>query len=394
MAKKKPQNPEILNYACLVTDLKAILEVEKIWLDKAVNQIKIQVSWKIGERIYQELESQAQLSGYATPIYQKLSKDLNLTSKYLSATVRFFHLYSCPQRLSSELTWSHYYELITIDDEKVRRFYELHAISQSWTVRKLREKIRKKEHEKFEKAQIPLPQPVLDIPEVDQVIKNTYHFDFIQVPKAYSERDLERALINQIGKFLIELGTGFFFVGNQYKIVIAGNYHHVDLVFFHAQLACYVLIDLKIQKFEDTFVGQMNKYLRYFREHINLPYMRPPIGLIICKSVNNEEVYYALEGLEKKIFIAEYKLYLPKTDDMLKALQKESTNFATMKVSARQNRMLKKLPRKKTFTIRQYQELASVSISTAQRDIQQLLKMNLLLKKGSGKNTCYSLVNN
>ena len=394
MRKANKVSNDMINYNQLVTDLKAILDVEKIWGQRAANQIKIQITWKIGERIFQEMQHQAEKSSYLMPLYHKLAKDLNLAVHYLAATVKFFRLYPCPQLISGELSWSHYYQLITIEDEKIRRFYELQAIANDWSVRELKKRIQVGEHQKLEKTQIPLPPPLPDIPEIQEVIKNRYNFDFIQLPDAYSESDLERALINQIGKFLLELGSGFFFAGNQYKITIAGNSHYVDLVFFQAHLACYILIDLKIEKFQDMFIGQMNKYLRYFREHINLPYMRPPIGLIICKSVHAEEVYYALEGLEKKIFIAEYQLHLPQKRQLLDALKNPQSNghFASMRVSARQTKALNKLRGKKEFAMKEYKQVAQVSMATAQRDLQQLISKGVVEKKGIGKKTCYRFI--
>lgn len=387
-------NLQSLDYSRLISDLKGILAIEKVWGERALNHIKIQITWRVGERISQEFRSQEEGKKYGNAIYAKLAKDLNISKSHLFAAVKFFLRYPFPQYLSHELTWNHYKLLSTVDNDQIRRFYEIQSISNKWSVRELQKRIRSEEHKKIESSNVSLPSSFMVIPEVADIIKNSYNFDFIQLSQNYTEKNLEKSLINQIGKFLLELGSGFFFGGNQYRITISGNSHYIDLVFFHVHLSCYILIDLKIEKFQDSFVGQMNKYLRYFRERINLPYMRPPIGIIICKSMDAEEVYYALEGLERKIFIAEYQLYLPTREQIVTALQSNSSsNLTSLKISERQSRALAKLEKLANFQVNDYKRTANTSLSTAQRDIQNLVKEGVLTKKGKGRKTCYTINN-
>ena len=128
--------------------------------------------------------------------------------------------------------------------------------------------------------------------------------------------------MNNIRKTLLELGRNFCFMGEQVKILIAGQYHWIDLLFYHRELQCLIAVDLKKEKFKDEHVGQMNKYLTYLREHEKFEWERDPIGLIICEERNKEEVHYALGGLEEKIFVAEYRTKLPTEKEIEERLKK------------------------------------------------------------------------
>mgnify|MGYP001070058233 CR=1 FL=1 len=156
----------------------------------------------------------------------------------------------------------------------------------------------------------------------DQVFKNTYSFDFLNLQKGYTEKQLENAILSNAEKVLFEFGSDFSLAGRQKKIIIDNAIHTIDLEFYHRGIPCVVIVDLKIGKFKAEYIGQMNKYLNYYRENRKYKWEKNPIGLIICEYKSKEEVHYALGGLENKIFIAEYRAKLPSEAEIVKRLRK------------------------------------------------------------------------
>jgi len=151
-----------------------------------------------------------------------------------------------------------------------------------------------------------LPQPQSDLAK--QTLKNPYIFDFLSLSEKYKEKDLEDALTNRIIHFLLELGNGFAFVGRQYQVVVNGDEYRIDLLFYHLKLRCYVVVDLKVVKFEPEFAGKMGFYIAAIDEQVKMPIDNPTIGLIICKSKNDVVVRYALQNIKQPVGVAEYRL--------------------------------------------------------------------------------------
>lgn len=166
---------------------------------------------------------------------------------------------------------------------------------------------------KDKKAVLKLSEKGQLIESPSDLIKDPYVFEFLGIPEQniVKERDLENKLIENLQKFLLELGKGFSFVGRQFKITIDNQHFYVDLVFYHRILKCFVLIDLKTQKVKHQDIGQMNLYLNYFKEEENVENDNKPIGIIIAKDKHEFLVKYATGGLSNKIFVSKYQLYLP-----------------------------------------------------------------------------------
>jgi len=139
-------------------------------------------------------------------------------------------------------------------------------------------------------------------------LKDPYNFDFLSMSKKYNERELEDALIEHISHFLLELGSGFAFVGRQYQLVVGGDEFFVDLLFYHIRLKCYVVVELKTVKFKPEFAGQLNFYVSAINAELKEPNDNPTIGILICKSKNNTVVEYALNSIDNPIGVSEYEL--------------------------------------------------------------------------------------
>ena len=155
----------------------------------------------------------------------------------------------------------------------------------------------------------------------EEAFKDSYNFDFLSLPEKYSEKDIENGLISRVEQLLMEFGTDFALLARQKPIIIDGEYHRIDLELYHRGLPCMILADIKIGKFKADYVGQMNKYLNYYRENRKYEWELDPIGLIICEYKGKEEVHYALGGLNNKIFVSEYKSKLPDEKEIEKKLK-------------------------------------------------------------------------
>jgi len=220
--------------------------------------------------------------------------------------------------VSHQLSWSHFVELLKIDDELERKFYENQSIREKWSVRELR---RQKDSALFQrlalskdkKGIINLAQYGQVIKSHSDVIKDPYILEFLGLPEQerYSEKQLEKRIIENLQTFLLELGKGFAFIGSQYRITLNNTHFYVDLVFYHRILKCFILIDLKIGEAKHQHIGQMNMYLKYFHKEENISDDQETIGIILVAAKDEIMVEYATGGLSSKVFVSKYQTYLP-----------------------------------------------------------------------------------
>ena len=237
-------------------------------------------------------------------------------------------------KLLRTFTFSHFIELLRLDDNLKRVFYEVEAIKGNWSVRELKRQINSQSFERVGlsknkkelieslnlKSEVYLPQ---------QIIKDPYILEFTGLEEKikYSENDLESSLLNHIQDFLLELGNGFCFEARQKRISIDNEHDKVDLVFYHRILKCHILIDLKIREFSHADVGQMNFYLNYYKNEISDISDNPPIGLILCANKNHTKVEYATAGLDNNLFVSKYKINLPSVKEMEEFIEDELDSF-------------------------------------------------------------------
>jgi predicted nuclease of restriction endonuclease-like (RecB) superfamily len=234
---------------------------------------------------------------------------------------------------SFPLPWSAYVRLLSVKNEAARRFYETEALRCGWSVRQLDRQINSQFYERIALSQnkAAMLQKV-ETPEAsdgltpEQAIKDPFVLEFLNLKDEYSESDLEDALIAHLADFLMELGDDFAFVGRQRRLRLDDSWFRVDLLFFHRQLKCLIVIDLKVGKFSYADAGQMHMYLNYAKEHWMKPGENLPIGLILCAGKGTAEAHYALEGLTNKVLAAEYQTVLP--DEKLLADEIEKTQQA------------------------------------------------------------------
>jgi len=320
----KKQIETVAGYNEILRDIRSLLEKATYQAYKAVDNLRVQTYWQIGERIVRAELEHKERADYGENVIERLAIDLGFQKRDIYRMVQFYKIYPIVTSLMSQLSWTHYTVLITIDDEEKRQFYEIQTVQNSWSVRQLKKQIKGnlyqrtlKEKEITTTISFPL-MPILP----EQVFKDTYNFDFLQLQNGHSEKQLEEGLLANVERLLLEFGSDFSLAGRQRRIMIDQEIHTIDLEFYHRGIPCIILVDLKIGKFKSEYVGQMNKYLNYYRENKKYSWERSPVGLIVCEYKGKEEVHYALGDLEDKIFVAEYKAKLPGEKELERGVRK------------------------------------------------------------------------
>lgn len=369
--------PNQADYALVHADIVALLESAHRTAARSVNALMTASYWEIGRRIVEFEQSGQDRATYGEALIQRLSADLTrrfgrgFSPRNIEQMRRFYQcwptaqirqtlsgklaFHQVPQTASAELTsslisqtpsafsadlpvlaqafplpWSAYVRLLSVKNEKARSFYETEALRCGWSVRQLDRQVNSQFYERIalsrnkaamlQKAEVAEADDMLT-PE--QAIKDPFVLEFLNLKDEYSESELEDALIQHLADFLLELGDDFSFVGRQRRLRLDDTWFRVDLLFFHRQLKCLVVIDLKVGKFSYADAGQMHLYLNYAREHWMKPGENPPVGLILCAGKGSAEAHYALEGLPNKVMAAEYQMVLP--DEKLLADELDKT---------------------------------------------------------------------
>jgi len=235
------------------------------------------------------------------------------------------------------LSYTHFEELVAIEDPLKRSFYEEECVRGNWSVRELQRQIGSLYYERtaLSKDKKRLAKTVLGKAErmnPAQVIRDPYIFEFLGLHphEALSEANLEGQLIDRLQEFLLELGRGFCFEARQKRILIGGEHFFVDLVFYHRILKCHVLIELKVDTFSHEYLGQLNSYVNWFRLHEMTGNDNPPIGILLCTKKNEALVEYALAGMDNTLFVSKYQVELPKKEEIRHFIEEQIRNKGDM----------------------------------------------------------------
>ena len=235
-----------------------------------------------------------------------------------------------PEKIVSKLSFSHIVELIKIDDDLKRTFYEMECIKGTWSVRELKRQISSLYYERSGLSSKPerlseLVNQKIEPKQPTDIIKNIYAFEFLGLRKQelVEESDLETALLDHLQEFILELGNGFCFEARQKRILIGQEYYFIDLVFYHRVLKCHILIDLKIGAFEHGDIGQLNTYLNFFKEEISSPGDNPPAGILLVAEKDHALVKYATAGIDENLFVQQYLIKLPGKNQLEKYIEGE-----------------------------------------------------------------------
>lgn len=317
----------------MVAEIRQVLEAARGHIAHQVNSELLYAYWNIGRIMVENEQSQPERADYGKRTIRELSRALTkelgkgFSVSNLQFMRRFYLTYQIQQTVSVKLSWSHYCELLSISDPDKRGFYEKEAINANWSVRELKRQIDSSLFERLllshgdaNKEQVlALALNGNEIAGPSDIIRDPYVFEFLGLPenKPVMESDLEKALVQQIEKFLLELGRGFMFVGTQQRVTINNTHYYVDMVFYNKILRAYVLIELKTTKLTPEAAGQINMYLNYYASEINDTDDNPPIGIILCTDKDSITAEYALGGLSNNIFASRYVLYMPNKEQLV-----------------------------------------------------------------------------
>ena len=248
---------------------------------------------------------------------------------------QFYVVYSengIHQTLSDEfkLSWSHYVKLSSISNPDERKFYEIEAVKNNWSLRELERQFDSALYTRLSLSRdkdkvLELSQKGQIIEKPQDLIKDPYILEFIGLPEqsSYSENELEEKLISKLENFLLELGNGFTFVGRQKRISFDEQHFYIDLVFYNRLLKCFVLIDLKIGKLKHQDIGQMQMYVNYYDREMKLDDENKTIGIVLCQEKNQSLVEYTLPEDNERIFASTYKTILPSKEELIKILEED-----------------------------------------------------------------------
>ena len=326
------------NNAEMIQEIKDVILSSRKKVAYEVNNTMLYAYWNVGRIIVENEQNGNIKAEYGKQIMKELSKELRkiLGSGFSVSNLfnmrKLYITYPKFQTVSGKLSWSHYCELLSIENADERNFYEKECLNSNWSVRELKRQLEtslferlllsegKKNKEKV--YELSKDGQTLNTPE--DVLKEPYVFEFLGVKenKPILEKDLEQKLVKHIEEFLLELGKGFMFVGTQQRVTLGNIHYYVDMVFYNKILKCYVLIDLKIGQMKAEYAGQMNMYLNYYNEEINDKDDNKPIGIILCKSKKDIAIDYALGGLSNNVFASTYTYYIPKKEELINEVEK------------------------------------------------------------------------
>jgi len=305
------------NLSILIKDISNIIKSARSNAFTAVNREMLKAYYEIGRRIVEEEQRGDKRAAYGKKVLETISARLEeefergFDTSNLRRMRNFYILYKKWETVSPKLSWSHYCELIKIKDDVKRGYYQKYIAEGSLSVRDLKRQMNTFHYERMiHKNPIPL--------DAEDIIKDPYVLEFINAKNDFREKDIESGIIENLQKFLLELGQGFTFVARQKKINAGNKSYYIDLLFYNTYLKCYVAVEIKKTDFDHKDAGQMNFYLNHISKELNGE--NKPIGLILCKHKDRIKAEYATLGISHKVFVSRYMLYLPAKKEVEKML--------------------------------------------------------------------------
>ena len=326
----------------IVSEIKNLLQNAQSKAYQTIHFMMVEAYWQIGKRIVEEEQAGKDRADYGKYLIKELAKRLtnelgtNISTANLKNFRQFYLVF--PQfeigyTVRSQLSWSHYRAIMRVENIHVRNYYIQEAAEQNWSSRQLERNIKTLYYERIlssqDKQNALKEQAKMEKYDKRDFIKDPFVLEFLgmESPKNISERELETAIVQQLKQFLLELGKGFSFVGEQYRITTETKHFYIDLVFYNFYLKCFVLIDLKIDELTHQDIGQMDMYVRLFEDTKKIEGDNPTIGIILCTEKDDTVVKYSVLEESKQLFAAKYLLYLPTEAELRAELEREKRLF-------------------------------------------------------------------
>lgn len=322
-----------IQYDKLINNIGQLITSARDKVATEINTTLLETYWEIGRYIVEFEQNGNARAKYGKGLLKQLARDLSLAygsgfNHFNLIYIRKLYLtFEKSRTLSYKLSWSHYTEILKIDDELERNFYIRQCELEKWNVRELKRQMQSMLFHRIALSKdkngvLELAKEGQHMQEPRDLLKEPFVWEFVNLPtpERMTELNLEHELVSKFANFMLEMGRGLCLMKEQYPISINGNSYHCDLVFYHAILKCYVLIDLKRGEIKHDDIGQMNFYLNYFRHEVCQSDDNPPIGIVLGARKDDLVMQYAMEGISNQLFTAKYQLFLPKREELQKHL--------------------------------------------------------------------------
>ncbi len=313
-----------------IDDIRQIIDAARSQAVRSVDFCRVQMYWHMGKRIFEEEQQGKERADYGTYLIKNLARQLEpeygsgFSVRQLERCRQFYRLYPIASTLRTQLNWSQYKMLISIDDPDKREYYELEAINNCWTARETERQINSQLYERLllsnDKEAVLAVARKERIPQSPlEIIKDPMYLEFLGLERkaTYYEKDLESAIITHLQHFLLEMGKGFTFVARQKRILLEDDEFFADLVLYNRLLRCFVVMELKTGKLTHQDLGQLQMYVNYYDRIEKTAEENPTIGILLCTDKNDTAVRMALPEDNKTILASEYKLYLPTQEKLI-----------------------------------------------------------------------------
>ena len=326
-----------------INEIKTILKNARQKAYTAVNSAMVEAYWEIGRRIVEEEQNGKERAEYGKEILQNLSKELTeeFGKGYSYRTLReirqFYLMFSDFEKwrtVSAKLTWSHFQKVLRVSDEKARIFYLTEAAENMWSVRTLDRNISTLYYNRLVAS---IDKKIVENEmkektkklQAEEFIKNPVVLEFLDLPTnmSYTENELEKALTDDIQKFMMELGKGFAFVERQQHIRTENSDFYIDLVFYNYILKCFVIVELKTEKLTHQDIGQLDMYIRMYDDLKKQENDNPTIGLLLCTETDRTIIKYSVLNDNKNLFASKYVNYLPSEEELINEIERQKTLF-------------------------------------------------------------------
>lgn len=326
-----------------INEIKTILKNARQKAYTAVNSAMVEAYWKIGRRIVEEEQSGRERAEYGKEIIKNLSKELTeefgkgFGERNIRNIRQFYVLFSDYEKwksVISKLTWTHIQKVLRVSDEKARIFYLTEAAENMWSVRTLDRNISTLYYNRIvasidkKTVEDEMKEKTKKL-QAKEFIKNPVVLEFLDLPTnmSYTENELEKALTDDIQKFMMELGKGFAFVERQQHIRTENSDFYIDLVFYNYILKCFVIVELKTGKLTHQDIGQLDMYVRMYDDLKKQENDNPTIGLLLCTDTDSTVIKYSVLNDNKNLFASKYINYLPSEEELINEIERQKVLF-------------------------------------------------------------------
>lgn len=320
----------------IIEQIQSIIANAQAKAIRSVDTERVLMYWQIGKVIFEEEQQGKDRADYGTYLIKSISNTFQpqfgsgFSYRQLNWYRQFYRTFPIASALRTQFSWTHYKNLISLDNQDKREFYIAEADKNNWTARQLERQINSQLFERLllsndVKAVLAVAREEKLPTEPAEIIKDPMVLEFLGLKReaAYYEKDLESAIITHLQDFILELGNGFAFVARQKRIHLDGDEFFIDLVFYNRLLQCFVVIEIKTTKLTHQDIGQLQMYVNYYDRYEKQEYENPTIGILLCADKNDAVVKITLPENSKNIIASKYQLYLPTEQQLIDEVKKE-----------------------------------------------------------------------